>query len=74
VFGFPDYEGSTILRNLGTLLPDCTVTHCRESLLCSYRHENVRNSNITLHVIWCVAKMKGRDHLRAAGVRRRKKV
>ena len=74
VFGFPDYKGSTILRNFATLLPECTVTHCRESLLCSYRHENVRNSNITLHVVLGVAKLKGRDHLGAAGVRRIKKV
>jgi len=74
VFGFPDYEDSTILRNFGTLLPECTVTHCRDSLLYVYRHENTRNSNITMHVILCVAKLKGRDHLRAVGVRRRKTV
>jgi len=34
----------------------------------------VRNSNITLHVVLGVAKLKGRDHLGAAGVRRIKKV
>jgi len=72
VFGFPDYEGSTILRNFGTLLPECTVTHCRDNLLYSYRHEDVRNSNINLHVILCVAKLKGRDCLSTVGVRRRK--
>jgi hypothetical protein len=74
VFGVPDYEGSTILRNFGTLLPECTVTQCRESLLCIQHYENVRNPNITLHVMLGVAKLKGRDHLMAAGVRRIKKV